>query len=137
MAKKKDVKPKKPWQGSQSLELRLRIPCDVVMLCKLMNLSVDNLLSGFLSCLAVESFDKNPEIAKKDCIDFFIHYGFGKGYYSEEDIRMMFTELAKVNDLFPKEETSIEFLDVHSHWREKYYEYWFNKWYWKIRKKDI
>jgi hypothetical protein len=79
MAKTKAIKPTKPWQGTQRLELRLHIPCDVVMLCKLMNTNPHNLLSGFLNCLAVPNDKKNPEAAKRSSIDFFIHYGFGKG----------------------------------------------------------
>lgn len=126
-----------PWRGSQSIQLKIRIPCEIVMLCKLMDVSAGNILSALLSCLAVENFKNNPEAAKQHCIDFFIHYGFGSDYYTEEDIRTMFAELAKINDLFPDEKASDTFLDVHCDWREKYYEYWFNKWYWKTRRKDV
>lgn len=137
MAKKKEIIPKKPWQGSQILELRLRVPTDVVMLCKLMNTNPDNLLTGFLSCLAVERNDKNPDAAKQDCIDFFIHYGFGKDFYSEQEIRAMFTELRQVNDLWPNGPTSLKFIDQHSYWRRRYWKYWFKKWYWKIRRRKV
>jgi hypothetical protein len=135
MAKKKETKPRKPWHGAKSEELRLRIPCQVIMLCQLMNICPDEILCGFLSCLAVEKNKKNPEVAKQAIIDFFIHYGFGKDYYSEEEIRKMFTELQRVNDLWPDEPATSKFIDHHAYWRGKYWKHWFKKWHWKIRRR--
>lgn len=134
--KKKAATPKKPWEGSQSLEVRLRIPCDVVMMCKLANVKPENLLASFLSCLGVEKDSKNPHTAKDACIDFFIRYGYAKDYYSEEEIREMFKELAMINDLWPDTGSS-KLIDVHSNWRKKYSKHWFKKWYWKVRRKKL
>lgn len=134
--KKKGVTPKKPWEGSQILEVRLRIPCDVVMMCKLADVQPENLLASFLGCLGVEKDSKNPQAAKDACIEFFIRYGFANDHYSEEEIREMFKELAMVNDLWPDTGSS-KLIDVHSHWRKKYWKHWFKKWYWKARRKKL
>lgn len=135
-AKKRAPKPKKPWEGSQVLDFRLRIPCDVVMMCKLANVAPNDLLSSFLCCLGVEKDEKNPLAAKEACIDFFIRYGHGSDYYSEDEIRKMFKELAMVNDLWPDNGT-MKFIDVHAHWRKKYSKNWFKKWYWKVRRRKL
>lgn len=137
MAKKKEVKPRKPWHGALSFEGRLRLPCHVVMLCKLMNTTPDDLLQGFLNCLAVEKDEKNPEAAKHATIDFFIRYGLGKEYYSEEEIRKMFTELQRVSDLWPEEPATSKFIDDHAYWRGRYWKHWYKKWYWKIRRRSV
>jgi hypothetical protein len=83
--------------------------------------------SGFLSCLAVEKDKKILRGAKQAIIDFFIHYGFGKAYYSEQEIRKMFTELQRVNDLWPDEPATSKFIDHHAYWRGKYWKHWFQK----------
>jgi hypothetical protein len=137
MAKKKEVKPRKPWHGAQKFDKPLRIPCHVVMLCKLMNTHPSEILQGFLDCLAVEKNNKNPEAAKQATVDFFIHYGLGKDYYSEDEIRTMFSELKQVNDLWPNEPATSKFIDHHAYWRGKYWKHWFKKWYWKIRRRKI
>jgi hypothetical protein len=123
----------KPWDGAQTLDVKLRIPCDVVMLCKLTNVSPEDLLSVFLSCLAVENDKKNSEAAKEASINFFIRSGYGKKYYSEEELREMFKQLAIINDLWPGNASS-RFIDVHAHWRKKYWKQWFKSWYWKVRR---
>lgn len=137
MAKEKEVKPRKPWHGAQKFEGSLRIPCHIVMLCKLMNTHPSEILQGFLNCLAAEKNEKNPEAAKHATIDFFIHYGLGKGYYSEEEIRTMFSELKQVNDLWPEGPATSKFIDDHAYWRGRYWKHWFKKWYWKIRRRRV
>jgi hypothetical protein len=134
--KKRIPKPKKPWEGSQVLDLRLRIPCDVVMMCKLANVKPDDLLSSFLSCLGVEKDDKNPQAAKDACIDFFVSYGHGIEYYSEKELRDMFQQMAMVNNLWPDNGSS-KLIDVHAHWRKKYWKHLFKKWYWKVRRNKL
>jgi hypothetical protein len=136
MPEKKEIIPKKPWSGAQLLELRLRIPCDVVMMCNLMDIKPEHLLRDFLSCLAVENNERNPAKAKQACIDFFISYGYGSEYYSEEERRQMFTELQRINDLW-FEEVPSKFIDLHANWRRKYWKQWFKKWYWKVRRKKV
>jgi hypothetical protein len=134
MGKKKQIKNKKPWKGADVLQLNLRIPSEVVMLCKLMNTRPHDVVQAFLSCLAVEKDKDNPEEAKQACADFFIHYGFGNSYYSKDEIRQMFAELGKVNDLMP-ENPSMKFLDQHCSWERKYNKQWFKSWFWRIRRR--
>ncbi len=138
MAKKKEANAKKPWYGALPFEGQLRLPCQVVMLCKLMNTTPGQLLQGFLSCLGVEKDEKNPETAKQSAVDFFVHYGVGKEYYSEDEIRKMFAELKRVCDLWPGEESATsKFIDQHAYWRGRYWKHWFKKWYWKIRRRKV
>lgn len=135
MPEKKETIPKKPWSGSQLLELRLRIPCDVVMMCHLTDIKPERVLRDFLSCLAVENDARNPAKAKQACIDFFISCDYGE-YYSEEERRQMFTELQRINDLW-FEEAPPKFVNLHANWRRKYWKQWFKKWYRKVRRKKI
>ena len=133
MAKKtKDVK---PWDGSSMQEVRLRIPTNVVILCKLAEVDPEELLQCFLTCLALENTKKSPESAKHTSVDFFIRHGFDAAYYSEDELRQMFTELRRVNEIWLDEVITSNFLDYHANWRRKYYKRWFKKWYWKIRRK--
>lgn len=133
MAKK--GKERKPWDGSQVQEVRLRIPTDVVMLCKLVDAHPEDLLQCFMNCLALERNKKNPEAAKHASVDFFIRYGFGAEYYTEDELRQMFAELRRVNELWLDDLMTTKFIDHHANWRKKYYKRWFKKWYWKIRRR--
>jgi hypothetical protein len=134
MRKEKEVKRNKPWRRADVAELKLRVPAEVLMLCKLMNTTPHEVVQAFLSCLAVEKDKKNPGEAKEASGNFFIRYGFGKDYYSEDEIRQMFSEIGKVNDLWP-DGAPIKFIDEHAYWRRKYSKNWFKRWYWKIRRK--
>lgn len=135
MDKKESYIPAKPWHGSQSLELRLRIPCDVVMLCKLMDIEPEKVIKDFLAGLALEKDAKIPESAKEACVEFFIRSGYANRYYSEEEVKQMFNELKTVNALWP-DHASSKFIDLHSFWRKKYWKQWFKTWYRKIRRKN-
>lgn len=135
MDKKENYIPTKPWRGSQSLELRLRIPCDVVMLCRLMDIEPERVIKDFLTGLALEKDAKIPESAKEACVEFFIKSGYANQYYSEEEVRQMFTELATVNTLWP-DHASSKFIEHHSLWRKKYWKQWFKAWYRKIRRNN-
>jgi hypothetical protein len=134
VAKENKLRQKKPWKGPQLLELRLRVPSDLAMICKLINVGPEAVIRDFISCLATENSRKKPEAVKAAVIDFFIKREYGNDQYTEEEIRQMFKELAKINDLWP-EDANAKFINQHVYWRRRYWKYWFKKWYWKLRRK--
>jgi hypothetical protein len=73
---RKQFIPEKPWQGSQSIDLRLRIPCDVVMICKLAGIEPEKLIKDFLTTLALEKTSKISQAAKDACVEYFIRHGY-------------------------------------------------------------
>jgi hypothetical protein len=133
---RKQFIPGKPWQGSQSIDLRLRIPCDVVMICKLTGIEPEKLIKDFLTTLALEKSSKVSQAAKDASVEYFVRSSYGNQFYSEDEIRQMFRELQNVQDLW-LEDTSSKFIDHHSRWLSKYWKQWFKRWYNKVRRKSL
>jgi hypothetical protein len=46
----------------------------------------------------------------------------------------MFKELDAIGSLWPKD-GDMKVVDMHADWRDKYQDYWFKKWYYRVRKK--
>ncbi|MBS1597311.1 MAG: hypothetical protein JST75_03740 [Bacteroidetes bacterium] len=113
----------------------LTIPAPFLLLCKLMDVQPETLLNDFMDNLSCASRNRDSrDYAKEKLIDYFIEHGYGQHYYSVQDIRQMFREMDAVGLLFPKDGDD-EMIDIYSAWREKNYEYWFNKWFIKPRRK--
>ena len=125
----------KPWEGMQIAEARLQLPCQLMMLCRILAVEPDKLIHDFLSTLAAESFGRKGE-ARKLLQDYFICCGFGQQHYTEADIRKMLEELQAIGTLWP-EGAGRKVVDKHTRWRKMYHRYWYRKWYYKMRRKEV
>jgi hypothetical protein len=78
-----------------------------------------------------ESFarEEEPKITAKD---YFLSCGYGLEFYTDSEIEQMFKELDTIASLWPKD-ASMKLIDLHSKWRDRYYKYWYKRWFWKFR----
>ena len=124
-------KPVMKWQTGEfqrTQTIKFELPLQFLMLCKLVDMSPQELLADFMDNLSCGSWKREGrEKARQLLVEYFIEHGYGKGLYSEEDLRNMFRELDAMAFLFPKDGHS-QILDAYSAWRESHQLYWFNKW---------
>lgn len=125
---------KKPWEGSQIVELSLTIPCHCWMLCNILEVDPKKLIQDFLATLGAESYGKQGP-ARQLIEDYFIQSGYGQKNYTEMDIRTMLEELKAIGTLWPQE-ASRRIIERHSAWRGMYHKHWYRKWYYKPRRKQ-
>lgn len=129
-------KPLLPWQTGEyqrHLTLQLAIPQQLLLLCKLMDVTPRQLLADFMQSLAGENPDHNiRNSAKEKLMDYFLEQRYGQEKYSREHIIDIFRELNAVTLLYPSGAEN-SFIDFHAQWRERYQAFWFNKWMGKVR----
>ena len=89
-------KPRMPWQTGdyqRHANFRFILPYQFLLLCRIMNITPDQLLTDFMDDLSCGSWKRQGrERAKEKLIEYFIEHGYGRQHYTEEDIRAMFRE---------------------------------------------
>ncbi len=138
----KKVRPKpKPilkWQTGEydrQAEYKFYLPYQFLLVCKLMNVPPETVLINFMDTIDCGSWKREGgEIQRQLLIEYFIACGYGKEYYTEQDIRKSFEELDAIGKLWPKD-AKMKLIDLHAKWRDKYHTYWFKKWFSKSRRK--
>ena len=119
----------------QHFNFKSTMPLSFILLCKLMDVAPNTLLSDFMDNLSCSSRNReNRDQAKGKLIDYFVEHGYGQDHYSTEDIRLIFREMDAVGLLFPTEGDD-EMIDIYTEWREQHYQYWFNRWFYKPRRR--
>ncbi len=73
--------------------------------------------------------------AKSILVHYILAMGYGQRIYAEKDIENMFTELDAMGLLFPNGDEKVR--ELYLKWRDKHYQYWFDKWYHKYKRNDI
>lgn len=126
------------WQTgvySKTQQLRFHIPYGFLLLCKLWNTTPDDVLTDFMDCLAgsIRQENKNPE-AIVHIQQFALSMTYGQHHYTKEDIQTMFAELNAIALLWPQN-AETKFMEMHARWRQQYYNWWFEKWYGKYKRK--
>jgi hypothetical protein len=131
-------KPRLKWQTgpyARFAEYKFALPYPFLLLCKLMNITPDQLLTDFMHNLSCGSWKREGrDMAKARLIEYFIEHKYGQAFYSETDIREIFKEMDAIGLLWP-EQAKMKMMDLHAAWRDKYHTYWFKKWYRKPRRK--
>ena len=124
-------KPVIKWQTGefeQTQTITFDLPQQFLMLCKLADVSPQQVLSDFIDNLSNGSWKREGrEKARHLLADYFIEHGYGKDNYSADELREMFTELDAMALLFPKNGNAGQ-LDAYSVWRTSHQQYWFDKW---------
>ena len=124
-------KPVMKWQTGEyqpTQTLTFEFPLQFLMICKLANVSPQQLLSDFIDNLSNGSWKREGRgKARQQLAEYFIEHGYGKDSYSQEELREMFAELDAMASLFPKNGNAAQ-LDAYSAWRSSHQDYWFNKW---------
>ena len=115
--------------------LRLILPWQFLFMCKLTDVTPDTVIDRFMNDLGQESWKRRENDAvRQTLVDYFVLCGYGQKWYTEQEIRQMFKELDAIGSLWP-ENSGIKTIRRHAKWRNRYHDYWFKKWYRKLRRK--
>ena len=124
-------KPVMKWQTGdyqQKQTITFELPLQFLMICKLAEVTPQQLLSDFIDNLSTGTWHREGrEKARRILIEYFIEHGYGKETYTTDDLRAMFAELDAMALLFPKNGDPGQ-LDAYSEWRASHQQYWFDKW---------
>lgn len=135
---KKLPPPELSWQiedFAKIQEYRFHLPYGFLLLCKLWDTTPHQIITDFVENLAHGSYKPEvTELAKPHLQQYIIEMGYGQQrYYNIEDIKTMFKELDAIGMLWPQN-AKMKFIEMHARWRDKYYNWWFKKWYKKPRR---
>lgn len=118
-------------------DFKLLFPPSFLMLCRLMEVTPQKVLTDFIhnlsGCGTTENMKKDPTDL---LIQYFILSGYGDAYYTEADIQCIFKEIGALAIVFPHNGKD-ELLNLYARWREEHYKYWFDKWYFKVKRRKI
>jgi hypothetical protein len=135
---KKTVPPGHPWQTghyARTQEFRFVIPYGFLMLCKLFDVTPNELLIDFMDNCSCGSWKREGrDDAKVYLLSYIIEMKYGENYFTEKERLQLFTELDAIGMCWPGV-TDKKMLRLHIRWRKKYYNCWFNKWFHKDRRK--
>lgn len=135
---KKPAKPVLPWQTGHYApvqEFRFAIPYSFLLLCKLFDVTPDDLLSDFMDNCSCGSWQREGrDEAKAYLLSYIIEMKYGRQYFTEAERLQQFTELDAIGMLWPGSENE-KLYRLHLRWRKKYYNSWFKKWFRKNNRK--
>ena len=127
------AKPLLKWQTGdykRHANFRFILPYQFLLLCKLMNITPEDVIRDFTIHLDCGSWNREgKELAKEHLINYFIACGYGQQYYTVDEIRLMFKEMDALGCLFPKKCNKTKLVNLYSKWRNKHQRWWFKKWY--------
>ncbi|HLX90683.1 MAG TPA: hypothetical protein VKR32_03315 [Puia sp.] len=133
----KGSKPEFKWQTGEyerHADFRFTLPQQFLLLCKLMEVTPNQLLSDFIDNLSCSSWNRNGrENARSKLVEYFVDHGYGQEYYNQDDIRAIFRELEAIGLVWPKG-GKMKLIELSSKWQRKFYRYWFKKWFAKPRR---
>jgi hypothetical protein len=98
-----------------------------------MEIEPHKVIHDFLCNVGMEGYGLG-EVQRAKAMEYFVSCGYGQNYYTEEDIRSILKEMESIGTLFPTN-SKMKLIDLHAKWRNKYYKYWYRKWFFKVRRK--
>lgn len=135
---RRKIKPILPWQVGEYAQYhseKIRIPFQLLLICKILNIPPMDLIDDFLNNAALAAWKREgKEMAREKMIDYLIACGYGKNFYSDEERRQLLNEANAQGLIWPKD-AAIELFDLAVKWRDSYHKYWFDKWFWKGNRK--
>lgn len=126
----------KNWQQKlrfkRKLEYSFLISNHFHLLCNLIQVEPEKVLNDFMDNVGMESFALG-DMQRAKAMEYFLSCGYGLDHYTEEDLRKIFKEMESIGSLFPNNGGS-KLIDAHSQWRNRYFKYWYRKWFTKNRR---
>jgi len=115
-------------QPGRRLQITLMLPYPLHLLCRLMKLDPEALISDFMDNLARVSWQQaEKQEVRQLMTDYFLAQGYGRDRFSADNIQKIFRELDAMESLYPVDGDDA-ILQKHVEWRETYQQYWFTKW---------
>jgi hypothetical protein len=112
---------------SASQDFHMIIPYQFLLLCRLLDMPPQNVLYEFMCNAGFESYGRGQE-QKAKAMEYFISCRYGQKFLVEDDVRLLFKELDSIAYLSPTT-THKKFANLHRKWRNKYYLFFYSKWY--------
>lgn len=125
---------KTPNKGKRYLKTYGFMPWQFHLLCKLTGKEPEKVLYDFMCNVGMEGYGLG-EVQRAKAMEYFLSCGYGQDYYTEEDIRKILKEMESISGLFPTNSGKMKLIDLHAKWRNKYYKYWYRKWFFKVRRR--
>jgi hypothetical protein len=130
-------KPLLSWQTGEyrrHQSLQIMIPQQLLLLCKLADVTPRQVIADFMENLAGESLHRGPaDTSQEKLMDYFLERRYGHDRYSRAEMLNIFRELNAISMLYPWGADN-SFVDFHAQWREGYQAYWFDKWMQKAKR---
>ncbi len=109
-------------------EFRFILPYPFLLLCRLMDITPEDLVRDFTDNLACGSAKREGrDKAKEHLVNYFIEHGYGQHHYTEAEIRGIFREMDALGMLFPTGGKD-KMIERYAKWRDEHQRYWFKKW---------
>ena len=135
---KKLPKPNLKWQTEDyaaTQEFRFHIPQGILMLCKCWGCTPNQLLSDFIDNLNAGSWKREGrDEAKHHLRQYILAMHYGANHFTQPEIINQLTELDALGAHWPGYNNQ-KMLNHYCHWRDKYTNYWFKKWFRKNNRK--
>lgn len=140
VAKKEVPSPTYRWEKEgyeREQEMTFILPWQFLFMCRLVEVKPYEVLHRLQEDLGQENWLRKEDRseAQQLLVEYFIRQGWGQTYYTETELRQMFTELRSISLLWPKD-APMELIDLQARWRDAYRRYWLKKWYRKVRRKQ-
>lgn len=123
--------------SSKPRKVDLTIPSKFRMLCAILNVKAEIILSDFMWTMSYSYSNDATERKRKAAIKFFLICGYGQPNYTENDIREIFKELKAQRILYnttkqmPQDDRELYWKNDHM-----YIQHWFKRWFYKTRTTD-
>lgn len=132
VVKKQTHVPAFSWQTgdyARRQQFSFTLPWQFLLLSKLSGEDPHQLLSDFMNDLAYDKREcTDRENARTHLLNYFIASGYGRKYYTEEEVRQLFKEMEAIAMLWPAGAKK-KLINRHSKWLYQYHAYWFKKWF--------
>lgn len=140
-SKNKQHVPRMKWQTGEYerwANFRFVLPYQFLLLCKLLDITPEQVTWDFLYTLDCSNRDRAGKAAAREhLINYFIECGYGQHHFTTDNIKQMFSEMDAVNLLFPENSGKEVLLKRYCKWRDKHQDWWFKKWYHTVRRKPV
>ncbi|XZF14096.1 hypothetical protein ACTHGU_20140 [Chitinophagaceae bacterium MMS25-I14] len=107
-------------------DMRLLVPAHFTMLCELLDVTPEHVLSVFMSTVSSDHYLAAPP-SKDSAISYFVRCDYGSPHFSRAIVQRMLDELAAINYLFPAAGNPKQ-VDEYVKWRTSYRRYWLEIW---------
>lgn len=139
-----DHVPAMNWQtGSYSrfATYRFHIPHPFLLLCKLMEVTPQQVLTDFMNDLSHRNVPVSGDLPvsggyKELPAAYFLERGYGDKFYDAEDRKLILREIEAMGSLYPHSAPA-DVLEMHAAWRTQYLSWWFGKWYRKFNRRPL
>ena len=120
--------------SSKVREIKLDIPSNLRMLCAILDVKVEKLLTDFMWMLSYSHHNSATPKQRKAANKFFINCKYGQPLYAKNQVKQMFDELKAEREIYETID-GMDHEDKKLFWKNNhmYKQHWFKRWFEKNR----